>query len=225
LQLSAKLKTQTKVQQEQITPPSTHSSTMSSSSTTVHTNTPAPALVVPTLTGETFDLAAQNPDSFTIVVFYRGRHCPICIGQLKEVEASADLAKAHGMNVIAISMDTKEKALNTVAAVIAATPSADGEDKKIAEAAAAFSLPIGYGMTEEQARSWGLYMSQGLPQTTEPAVFNEPGIYVMKPDKTVFFAHTQSAPFTRPNFQHLLGGLQFAVQNNYPARGTLTTKG
>jgi peroxiredoxin len=195
------------------------------SSSTVYTNVPAPALVVPTLLGETFDLAAQNPDSFTIVVFYRGRHCPICIAQLKEIEASADQARAHGMNVIAISMDTKEKAIDTFAAVLAADTPVGGEEKKIAEAAAAFSLPIGYGMTEEQARSWGLYMSEGLPtNTAEPALFSEPGIYVVRPDKSIFFAQTQSAPFTRPNFQHLLGGLQFATQNNYPSRGTLTKK-
>jgi peroxiredoxin len=192
---------------------------------TVYTNVPAPALAVATLSGEFFDLTKQNPDNFTIVVFYRGRHCPICIGQLKEVEASFEQAKKQGMNVIAISMDTKEKALDTVAAVVASssTQSKDGEEKKTADISD-FSLPIGYGLTEEQARSWGLYLSQGRPNTTEPAVFSEPGIYVMRPDTTVFFAQTQSAPFTRPNFENLLGGLEYTLRNDYPARGTLTKK-
>lgn len=185
--------------------------------TTVYTNEPAPSLVVPTLSGETFDLSEQNPDSFTIVVFYRGRHCPICIGQLKEVEASLDQAKKQGMNVIAISMDTKEKAADTATAATAS--STDSTENNETDT---FSLPVGYGMTEEQARNWGLYMSEGRPDTSEPSIFSEPGMYVIRPDNSVFCAQTQSAPFTRPNFQHLLGGLRYVLENDYPARGTLT---
>lgn len=33
-----------------------------------------PALVVETVGGGTWDLAAQQPEHFTLVVFYRGHH-------------------------------------------------------------------------------------------------------------------------------------------------------
>ena len=36
-----------------------------------------PALEVETLNGS-WSLADQNPENFTMVVFYRGLHCPIC---------------------------------------------------------------------------------------------------------------------------------------------------
>lgn len=39
---------------------------------------PVPALEVPTVGGGTWRLADQHPESFTMVVFYRGLHCPIC---------------------------------------------------------------------------------------------------------------------------------------------------
>lgn len=186
------------------------------SSTTVYTNEPAPELTVPTLSGDTFTLSERNPEAFTIVVFYRGRHCPICIGQLKEIEAAFEDAKAKGMDVIAISMDTEEKARSTVAAALS-----ESEEKKDNDT---LTFPIGYGLTEEQARNWGLYISQGRPNTSEPQVFSEPGVYAISPDNTVFFAQVQSAPFTRPNFLSLIGGLQWSKDNNYPARGQLTKK-
>lgn len=186
------------------------------SSTTVYTNEPAPELTVPTLSGDTFTLSERNPETFTIVVFYRGRHCPICIGQLKEIEAAFEDAKAKGMDVIAISMDTEEKARSTVAAALS-----ESEEKKDNDT---LTFPIGYGLTEEQARNWGLYISQGRPNTSEPQVFSEPGVYAISPDNTVFFAQVQSAPFTRPNFLSLIGGLQWSKDNNYPARGQLTKK-
>ena len=39
---------------------------------------PVPALEVPTVGGTGWRLADQKPETFTLVVFYRGLHCPIC---------------------------------------------------------------------------------------------------------------------------------------------------
>jgi peroxiredoxin len=36
-----------------------------------------PALSVPLVGGGTWSLADQSPENFTMVVFYRGLHCPI----------------------------------------------------------------------------------------------------------------------------------------------------
>jgi peroxiredoxin len=60
---------------------------------TIYTNEAAPALTIPTLSGDTFTLSEQKPEIYTIVVFYRGLHCPICINQLKEIEANFEQAK------------------------------------------------------------------------------------------------------------------------------------
>lgn len=174
---------------------------------------PAPVLSVPTLNGGTFTLSAQTPDKFSIVVFYRGMHCPICIGYLKELEEGYAAAQAKGIEVIAVSMDPLERALETQANVVAALGKPQGEK---------LTLPIGYGMTEAVARSWGLYLSPGRPDTREPAVFSEPALFVMKPDSSVYFIQIQNAPFTRPNFLNLLGGLDYVSEHNYPTRGTLT---
>ncbi len=164
----------------------------------------APDLSVPLLSGADWSLVDSNPANFTIVVFYRGNHCPICKTYLKEIEASLDQARAQGIEVVAISMDGEERARTTV------------------EETGILHLQIGYALPEQTARDWGLYISSAREGSTEPAVFSEPGLFVVNTDGTVFFAQTQSAPFTRPDFAKLLGGLNYVVENNYPARGNLT---
>ncbi|OZA72634.1 redoxin domain-containing protein, partial [Polynucleobacter sp. 39-46-10] len=44
-----------------------------------------PALSVPTLNHGTFDVANDAAENFTLIVFYRGLHCPICMKYLLEL--------------------------------------------------------------------------------------------------------------------------------------------
>ena len=37
----------------------------------------APVLSLPLVGGGTWSLADQNPKNFTMVIFYRGLHCPV----------------------------------------------------------------------------------------------------------------------------------------------------
>ncbi len=45
-----------------------------------------PDLDVATLGGDRWRLADQRPENFTMVVFYRGLHCPICGRYLKDLD-------------------------------------------------------------------------------------------------------------------------------------------
>lgn len=84
------------------------------------------------------------------------------------------------------------------------------------------NLPLAHSLTEEQAREWGLYISEKREGSQEPDKFSEPGLFLLRPDRSLFFAVTQSAPFTRPPLDDLLSGLDFVIENDYPTRGTLT---
>ena len=48
-------------------------------------NQVAPKLIVPTLSHGIFDLTKEKSRNFTMVVFFRGLHCPICINYLSEL--------------------------------------------------------------------------------------------------------------------------------------------
>ena len=74
----------------------------------------APALSVPLLSGGTWTLADRTPETFTIVVFYRGKHCPICKTYLSEIDALIDQAAEQGIDVVAVSMDGEARARATL---------------------------------------------------------------------------------------------------------------
>ena len=75
----------------------------------------------------------------------------------------------------------------------------------------------------DAARDWGLYISTSRGKTSigieEPALFSEPGVFLVSPDQSLYFGSVQTMPFMRPHFSELVGALDFAIANNYPARG------
>ena len=88
--------------------------------------------------------------------------------------------------------------------------------------AVAHDLPLAHSLSEEQAREWGLFLSEARPDSEEPEVFSEPGLFLLKPDRSIHFEVIQSAPFTRPDLDQLLEGIDIIAEKDYPARGTLT---
>ena len=161
----------------------------------------APVLEVKTLDGNVWSLAQQTPVSYTMVVFYRGAHCPLCEQYITELDQTLDAFKELGVSVIAISGDTQDKAEAFKAQTSIQT------------------VPIGYGLTPDDMRRWGLYVSKGhFPQ--EPTLFSEPAIFLVKPDGRLYLANIGTHPFSRISFDFLLKGLEYFIANNYPFRGT-----
>ena len=46
---------------------------------------PVPDLKVETIGGSTWKMSEQSPNNFTLVVFFRGLHCPICANYLRDL--------------------------------------------------------------------------------------------------------------------------------------------
>ena len=103
----------------------------------------APALQVRTLTEEPFILEAERPERFTLISFYRGLHCPICANYLKDLERLTPSFAERGVATIAVSSDNLERA------------------QLMSEKIGARNLRIGWGLSLEVARTWGLYLSRG----------------------------------------------------------------
>ncbi len=70
---------------------------------------PVPPLSVPLAGGGKFDLDTETPEKFTLVVFYRGLHCPQCRKQLTDLEAKLPEFEKRGVSVVAISADEPER--------------------------------------------------------------------------------------------------------------------
>jgi len=155
--------------------------------------------------GSTWTLSEQKPENFTMVVVYRGYHCPLCSMYLPKLKKIADGLAERGVNLLVTSSDPKDRA-----------------EKAQAEWDIE-GLPLSYGLSVEDARKVGLYISASIGTTStgvvEPDLFAEPALLLIKPDQTLYFADIQTMPFLRPDLSGLLANLDFIVSKGYPARG------
>lgn len=164
-----------------------------------------PALTVETLAHGSFDLSEEANEFGTLVVFYRGLHCPICANYLKELDRQISEFELRGVSVIALSSDDRDRTEQM----------ADKIENK--------NIRFGYGLPLPVAREWGLFISTSRGKTSigimEPDLFAEPGVFLVKPDQTLYWANVQTMPFVRPIFRDMVAALDFVVPNEYPARG------
>lgn len=92
-----------------------------------------PNLELPTLDHGPFTLANDQPKNFSLVVFFRGLHCPLCVKYLKDL-----------------------------------------------------------------------------------------GVFLIRPDQTLYYSAVQTMPFARPSFSDLMMAIDYAIDKDYPARGEYT---
>lgn len=173
--------------------------------TKVLPRTQAPDLSVATVSGQTWSLSERKPERFTLIVFYRGLHCPICRGYLAELVKLEPEFKNRGVETIVISSDEADRAQRAT------------EEWQLG------TLAVGYGLDLAVARSWGLFVSSSRGKTSagieEPAQFNEPGVFLVRADGTLYWSTVQTMPFARPHFRELLNAIDFIISRDYPARG------
>ncbi|NNF11950.1 MAG: AhpC/TSA family protein [Gemmatimonadetes bacterium] len=164
-----------------------------------------PNLNVRVAGGDDWTLGEEPPENFTMIVFYRGFHCPICSRHLADLASKVDDFAERGVDVIAVSTDTRARAEQTL------------EEWQVD------GLRIGYGLSLDEARDWGLFLSTSRGATStgivEPELFAEPATYLVRPDGTLYFGSVQTMPFARPSFREILGAIDFVLANDYPARG------
>ncbi|MEK9794962.1 MAG: redoxin domain-containing protein, partial [Hyphomicrobiales bacterium] len=100
-------------------------------------DTQAPNLELKLVGGGEWKLSDQSPSSFTMVIFYRGLHCPVCKNYLTKLNSMIDTVNELGFSVVVASMDPLERA---------------EESKK---EWGIDNLNVAYGLDEKTARSWG----------------------------------------------------------------------
>lgn len=159
-----------------------------------------PELVVKSVSGGEWVLNEMRPKHFCFIFFYRGHHCPICRSYLRSIDRKIADLSSMGIEVVAISSDTEDRAERSK------------KEWKIE------NLPIGYGLSIEKAREWGLYVSKSI-KPDEPEIFSEPGLFIVRPSGELYAASIQTMPFTRPSVDELISGFSYIIEHGYPGRG------
>ena len=167
--------------------------------------TQAPELELKLLDGNIWKLKDQNPKHFTMLVFYRGLHCPVCGKYLKTLDGLIEAYAEKGLDVIAISMDDEVRARTSKI------------KWQLSE-----KLNIAYGLDAETASKWGLYLSKAV-KDHELDVFNEPGLFLIRPDNSVYYVAINSIPWGRPHLPTFIKAIDYIISNDYPARGEIHT--
>jgi peroxiredoxin len=162
----------------------------------------APDLQFPLLDGNQWILADQNPDNFILVVFYRGLHCPLCKKYLKQLQELLPNFKERGVDVVAISMDSEKRA------------------RLSRQKWELSNLTLGYELSQELARNWGLYLSAGVKEG-EPDIFSEPGLFLIDNNNQVYYSAINSNPWGRPYLPSFVKAVDYIIESGYPARGEL----
>ena len=159
-----------------------------------------PAMAWPKAGGGEVNPAGQS--GWRLVSVYRGKHCPLCKKYFKALDGMLDAFTAAGVSVMTVSADPKEKA------------EADIAEHK-------WRFPVGYGMTMEQMRALGLYISEPRsPQETDRP-FAEPSLFVINPAGQLQIIDISNAPFSRPDLETVLMGIKLIQERSYPIRGTV----
>ena len=161
---------------------------------------PVPALEVDLLGGGRFALAAEKPQRFTLLLFYRGLHCQRCKGYLGEIDRMLPDFAARGTGVAAISCDTRERAAQSQ------------RDWGLG------ALRIGYGLEIEVARRWGLYISRAIRDDETP-IFAEPGTFLVEADGRLHFAVINSITRMRPYPRDILDTIDRLIETGAEPRG------
>ncbi len=165
-------------------------------------DTALPQITLPQLGGGEITLGEPREGrDWQLVVVYRGKHCPICHKYVEGLEGLLPKFHDSGIDVVLISGDPEEKAR------------AFAEDT-------GSSAPIAYDLSVSQMLELGLYVSDPRsPQETDRP-FAEPAVFVINPQGKVHIADISNAPFSRPDLEGLLNGLNFIRDKDYPIRGT-----
>lgn len=157
------------------------------------------------LDGTKVTLGQPKGDAVWQAVFvYRGKHCPLCTKYLNELEEYKQTFESAGVDVLAVSADSKQQLEEHLTKLD-------------------ISFPIAYGLTEEQMKTLGVYISLPRSEKETDHNFSEPGLFVVNEHGTLQVVDLSNNPFVRPELGALTRGLSWIrnPENNYPIRGTL----
>lgn len=140
--------------------------------------------------------------NWTLMIVYRGKHCPRCKKYLNILDAMLGDWTGAGFDVVVVSADTQDKA------------QADKDEF-------GWGFDLCYGMTEPQMETLGLYVTEPLSPSETDRRFAEPGTYVIRPDGSLIVVALSNGPAARPELAELLDGMIFNKTNDRPARGTV----
>ena len=137
-----------------------------------------------------------------LIVVYRGLHCPMCVDYFHSLSARKSEFDAIEIDIVGMSSDPRDRAETFVGKTGA-------------------TFPVTYGLSLDQMRALGLYISapKAQPETDRP--FAEPGMFLVNRAGQIHSVDISSVPWSRPEPGALLRGLAHMQKVGSAIRGTV----
>ncbi len=161
-----------------------------------------PEIKVKSLEGEDMEFGKPRGDAdWRMAIVYRGRHCPLCTKFLNKLDGYIKRLLDVGIALDIVSGDSKEQLEEHLTRL-------------------EVSFPIYYGLTVEQMKILGLYISHPRSEKETDHPFAEPGMFILNEKGTLQAVDISNNPWARPDLEVMVSGLEWIRSNNYPIRGT-----
>lgn len=160
----------------------------------------APALTVALADGAPWDLRAERPEALTVVAFYRGAFCRFCRAFVEELDVLATEFDRRGLLITAISMDTAEEA------------------RRMAYSLKSGLVRIGYGLSLDDARAFGLFVSR-VERQGRATMFAEPALFLIRPSGAIYAIFQNSMSCGRPDLRSIIEAIDMVGPAGFPSRG------
>lgn len=141
-------------------------------------------------------------DGYQLTIVYRGKHCPVCVGYLNQLNEMQDAFREANTQVLVISADPPEKA------------QANAEEH-------GWTFPLACDLSQEQMRTLGLYISGPRSDAETDRPFAEPAALLTNPEGNLQVVDISNAPWVRADLNGLLRATKRIQEVGYPIRGTL----
>ena len=135
--------------------------------------------------GTTISLKDQLKKGSVVLVFYRGQWCPHCNKQLSKLEDSAQLIKAKGASLIAVTPEKQENIRKTIAKTKASYPILFDEGLQIMKSYDV-AFPVD-NSTIERYKKYGIDFNES--NGANGANLPVPAIYVINKEGVIVFRH------------------------------------
>lgn len=163
-----------------------------------------PSIELPLLGGGSRSLAKPREGfDWQMTIVYRGKHCPVCTNYLKELNATVPEFNELGVDLLAVSADSQQRA-----------------ETQIAEIQPDF--PVAYDLQIDHMQALGLYVSGTRNGMDVERPFAEPGLFVINDSGQLQIADISNVPFARPNIPSLVKGIRYLrnLTAEFPINGT-----
>ena len=154
-----------------------------------------PEFTVQLLNGAMWRSQDQPAGTMSLLTIYRGMWCGQCKKQLQALERLNDEFASRGVDVVAVSADTKTRA------------------RSMANDYALHKLNIGFDVSIASARAMGVFISK-QEKTIEMPLFCEPATFLINKETKLQAAWIASSAFARVVPDDILAYVDFLAQHS-----------